>query len=205
MSTPPASPEAEIPPLAARAELRALLRGDLRQFPTLIAKARQALAARRQLRRCTSVGRHVRVLGRVRVENEGAIIVGERALFRATLMPSELIAYRGARLEIGARTFINYGCSLVAAASVRIGADCLIGPLCNVMDTDFHDLRRRAEPSAPRMVEIGDNVWLGTRVIVLPGVTIGAGAVIGAGSVVTQDIPPNTIAAGNPARVLRTL
>mgnify|MGYP000091352893 CR=1 FL=1 len=61
--------------------------------------------------------------------------------------------------------------------------------------------RQGALPVNP--VEIGDDVWIGTRVIVLPGVKLGAGCVIGAGSVVTRDIPPLAVAAGNPARVIR--
>jgi maltose O-acetyltransferase len=54
-------------------------------------------------------------------------------------------------------------------------------------------------------VVIGDNVWIGNRAIILPGVTIGAGAVVGAGSVVTRDVPPFTVVAGNPAKVLKAL
>jgi maltose O-acetyltransferase len=55
----------------------------------------------------------------------------------------------------------------------------------------------------PRLVTIGDDVWIGTRAIVLPGVTIGTGAIVGAGAVVTKDVPENAIVAGNPARVMK--
>jgi len=75
------------------------------------------------------------------------------------------------------------------------------------MDNDFHRLepeRRNERPdSAPIILE--DNVWLGARVIVLKGVTIGEGSVIGAGSVVTKDIPPRSLAVGMPAKVIKTL
>ena len=67
------------------------------------------------------------------------------------------------------------------------------------------DLRDRSRQPASQPVTIGDHVWIGTRVLILPGVTIGDGAVIGAGSVVTKDVPPNGIVAGNPARLLRIL
>ena len=76
-----------------------------------------------------------------------------------------------------------------------------------IIDNDFHSLspeqRDIQPPSKP--ITIGDNVWLGGHVIVLPGVTIGDGSVIGAGSVVTGDIPPRSLAVGTPAKVIRTL
>jgi maltose O-acetyltransferase len=76
-----------------------------------------------------------------------------------------------------------------------------------MMDNDFHRLEpeRRDEipPSAPIVLEEG--VWLGVRVIVLRGVTIGAGSVVGAGSIVVRDVPPRSLAAGAPAKVIRTL
>jgi acetyltransferase-like isoleucine patch superfamily enzyme len=74
-----------------------------------------------------------------------------------------------------------------------------------VMDNDQHDVVRHWElpPSDPVIIE--DYVWIGSKVVILPGVRIGTGAVIGAGSIVTKDIPPRCVAAGNPARVLRHL
>jgi maltose O-acetyltransferase len=103
--------------------------------------------------------------------------------------------------------FINYGCSISASQQVRIGDDCSIGTHAIIMDNDFHEIdpgRRRLRPaSAPIVLE--ENVWLGARVTVLKGVTIGRDSVVAAGSVVTRDIPPGTIAAGVPARVIRSL
>ena len=82
---------------------------------------------------------------------------------------------------------------------MRIGADCSLGPYTNILDNDFHSIedRRRIPESQP--VLIGDNVWIGSRVIILPGITIGNDAVVGAGAVVTRDVPPRTVVAGNPA------
>ncbi|MGE3325818.1 MAG: DapH/DapD/GlmU-related protein, partial [Acidimicrobiia bacterium] len=111
------------------------------------------------------------------------------------------------RLEVGERTLLNYGTSITAASTVTIGARCLIGTLVTIMDNDFHRLEpdRRLERPDSRPISIGENVWLGTRVIVLGGVTIGAGSAIGAGSIVTKDIPPMSLAVGTPARVIRSL
>jgi maltose O-acetyltransferase len=154
------------------------------------------------------MGRRVRVNGRARVKPlEGALVLGERVRFVGHVVPVEISVERNGSLAIGDRTFINYGTSIGATRSVTIGADCNLGPYVNILDSDFHRLEpeRRAERPDPRPVVIGDNVWLGTRVIVLPGVTIGEGSAVGAGSVVTEDIPPRSLAVGSPARVVRAL
>jgi len=135
------------------------------------------------------------------------MIFGERVRLDGSQAPLELVAGPGGTLEVGERTFINFGTSIVAHQHIRIGRHCLIGPFCNLTDNSYHRLEpeRRYEtpPSAP--ILIGDNVWLGIRTMVLPGVTIGADSVVGAGSVVTHDIPPRSLAAGVPARVIRSL
>jgi maltose O-acetyltransferase len=76
-----------------------------------------------------------------------------------------------------------------------------------MLDNGYHRVEpeRRLERPPSQPIAIGENVWIGARVIVLPGVTIGADSCIGAGSVVTTDVPPRTLAAGVPARILRRL
>jgi maltose O-acetyltransferase len=74
-----------------------------------------------------------------------------------------------------------------------------------VMDNNQHDVFRHSELPPSKPVVIEDNVWIGSKVVILPGVRIGSRAVIGAGSIVTKNIPPRCVAAGNPARVLRHL
>ena len=111
-------------------------------------------------------------------------------------------------IDIGSGTTISNNVALVAMGSIRIGAGCLIGDLVTVYDCDFHEIDplRRNEGVGPiEPVEIGNNVWLGSRVMVLRGVTIGDNSVVGAGSVVTRSIPANSVAAGVPARVIRAL
>ena len=167
-------------------------------------KAWSATLARFYLRRCTSVGRFTSVRGRPRVVNDGVLTIGQRVRIWSTVVPSELSVFAGGRLEIGDRTFVNYGSSIAATGSVCIGRDCLLGMYTIILDNDFHELDARTHRPAPRPVVLEDNVWLGHRVLVLPGVTIGHDAVVGAGSVVTADIPPRSLAVGNPARVVRT-
>ena len=165
------------------------------------------LRARWYLRHATRVGPRVRLWGRPSVQNRGTMIIGDRARLVATVACLELVAQAGGTLEIGEGAFINYGGSIAASQLVRIGPRCSIGTHVIMMDNDFHRLepeRRDERPlSAPIILE--ENVWLGARVIVLRGVTIGAGSAIGAGSVVTRDIPPRSLAVGAPAKVIRSL
>ncbi|MFI7274032.1 sugar O-acetyltransferase [Streptomyces sp. NPDC049879] len=113
----------------------------------------------------------------------------------------------GSYITIGPRTFVNTGAVLLDVAPIRIGADCQIGPNVQLL-TPTHPVEpeaRRAKWEAAEPITIGDNVWLGGGVIVCPGVTIGENTVVGAGAVVTRDLPPNVVAVGNPARVLRAV
>lgn len=113
----------------------------------------------------------------------------------------------GSRISVGPRTFVNMGLTALDVAPVTIGADCQIGPHVQLL-TPTHPVEpqpRRDKLEAARPVTLGDNVWLGGGVIVCPGVSIGDNSVVGAGAVVTRDIPPNSLAVGSPARVVRTI
>ncbi|KRV46667.1 maltose acetyltransferase [Wenjunlia vitaminophila] len=113
----------------------------------------------------------------------------------------------GYQISIGPRSFLNCGAVLLDVARITIGADAQIGPNVQLL-TPTHPLDpelRRAKWEGGEPISIGDNVWLGGGVIVCPGVTIGDNTVVGAGAVVTRDLPPNVLAVGNPARVLREL
>lgn len=104
--------------------------------------------------------------------------------------------------SIGPSTVIN------VADRLDIGERCLISWNCDIMDTSFHKIRvleGEAEQPVNKPVEIGNDVWIGAHCLILPGATIGDNCVIGAGSVVTGVIPPNSLAAGNPARVIRQI
>jgi acetyltransferase-like isoleucine patch superfamily enzyme len=115
-------------------------------------------------------------------------------------------------VHIGNDCFIGHACSLVASVSVRIGNHCLLAGGVQIYDYDGHPVdaeRRRAKeptpPEAIRPVVIGDDVWIGTNAFILKGVTVGPRSVIAAGSVVTRDVPPDVVVAGNPARVVKHL
>jgi acetyltransferase-like isoleucine patch superfamily enzyme len=179
----------------------ALLRRALKEPGNVL----QVLRARYELRDCTSVPMSVRVRGRVFVQNQGQMAIGQRVRIDGRMNPVEIVAWRGSRLTIGDGTFLNYGVSLSTHQELTIGRDCLIGNYVTIIDNDYHDLndRSRLGPSSP--IVIGDRVWIGIRSVVLRGVKIGDGSVVGAGSVVTSDIPPNSLAVGVPAKVIRSL
>jgi acetyltransferase-like isoleucine patch superfamily enzyme len=114
--------------------------------------------------------------GRMRIEADGDIEIGERVQFVAGMFTSELCCARGAKLTIGARSVFNYGISLRAVRSISIGDGCLVGSLVHIRD-------KAGERVAP--VVVGNDVWIA--------------CIVSAGSVVTTDIPAGFMAIGNPA------
>ena len=110
-----------------------------------------------------------------------------------------------ARLRVGDHSFLGPYCVLDVLEEVDIGDHCLLGPGCVVVDHNHGmdpDRDMQGQPCEARPIRIGRDVWCGAHVVVLAGVTIGDGAVVGANAVVTRDIPPGSIAVGNPARVI---
>lgn len=108
----------------------------------------------------------------------------------------------GPGIRLGERCVINQGCHLDGRRfAIRVGNDVSIGPDAAIL-TLGHDPRSADFADRGGPVCIGNHVWIGYRAIVLPGVTIGEGAVVGAGSLVSRDVPPYAIVAGNPSRVI---
>ena len=113
----------------------------------------------------------------------------------------------GINIKIGKNSYFNMNCTFLDVCEIRIGDNVFVGPNtafytpCHPVHKDFR--YKGLEYGKP--IVIKDNVWIGGNVVILPGVTIGDGAVIGAGSVVTKDVDPMTIVAGNPAKVIRKI
>ncbi len=126
------------------------------------------------------------------------------ALGTVSLQRGVRIVVDSGTLTIGHATNINgLGTRILVAQEVVIGAGCTFSWDVQILDNDFHTMTvDGAQQPATAPVRIGDRVWVGTRAVVLKGVTIGSGAVVAAGAVVTRDVPPNAVVAGVPARVV---
>jgi maltose O-acetyltransferase len=113
----------------------------------------------------------------------------------------------GSNISLGSQVFFNFNCVILDVMSVEIGSNVFFAPSVQIYTAthpiDAKDRRSGLEFAKP--VKIGSDVWVGGGAIICPGVSIGDRCVIGAGSVVTKDIPPDTVAVGNPCRVIRSL
>lgn len=113
----------------------------------------------------------------------------------------------GCNIEFGKNVYMNFNCTILDCAKVKIGDNTFLGPNVQLF-TPCHPLDAKTRNEFVEWAEsitIGNNCWLGGGVIVLPNVTIGDNCVIGAGSVVTKSIPANSVAVGNPCRVIKSL
>lgn len=129
------------------------------------------------------------------------------AVGRDCTVEQPLFCTYGYNGTLGDNCFLNVNCKLMDSGKITIGNNVFIAPnVCLITEEHAMDVEQRlAGLEYAHPVTIGDNVWLCTGVLVLPGVTIGENSVIGAGSVVTKDIPANSLAVGNPCHVIRSL
>jgi len=116
---------------------------------------------------------------------------------------SDIRVFKNANLKIGSGYFNGF-VQVVCAHSIEIGDNCAIARDVIIRDTDAHELVEEGFKKT-KPVKIGNHVWIGTRAIIMKGVTVGDGAVVAAGAVVTKDVPKNSVVAGIPARVIKTI
>lgn len=151
----------------------------------------------------------------IRLGGQGEIRMGDRNAFGYRKGPrlgnGEILLQArrpSAVICIGSGNSFSNNVSIIANKAVSIGQQCLIGDQVSIYDSDFHETdptRRRLGSGKENPVTIGNNVWLGSRVIVMKGVCIGDNTVVGAMSLVTRSLPANCIAGGNPATIIRRL
>lgn len=129
-------------------------------------------------------------------------ILGQPLDPSTTLLPPFYTDY-GKQTKIGKNCFIQQACTFFGRCGITIGDGVLIGPKCNLITINHPEDPEERDGTYGAPIVLEDKVWLGINVTVLPGVTIGYGSIVGANSVVTKDVPPMTIVAGNPARIIR--
>lgn len=128
--------------------------------------------------------------------------IGRRFRVRARQFPVQIVVRPGGSLVVGDEVFINHGANILASLEVRIESFVKIADLVVIRDTDSHPVAPNDEVrSAPVLLQ--RNCWIGRSATIMPGVTIGEHAVVAAGAVVIDDVPPRTVVAGVPARVVR--
>ncbi|MCF8371470.1 MAG: acyltransferase [Bacteroidales bacterium] len=154
--------------------------------------------------RCNKLGPMVFTKGRPAILNKGSIKIGNVVSIWSTIHRTRLSAHRGGSIEIGNNNFIN-GVFISASSRVKIGNNCKFGPITMIMDSDFHDINDHSKEGQTSEISIEDNVWVGARATILKGVTIGEGSIVAVGAVVTKSVPPNSIVAGVPAVVVKTI
>jgi acetyltransferase-like isoleucine patch superfamily enzyme len=149
------------------------------------------------------VGRKVRLAARCVVERPWCLELGERCQLEHQVFIKATADT--ARIRLGRGVFVGFSSEFDVSDELTIGDGVLIAPGCFITDHSHrHDANEpiAAQGTVRSFVRIEDDVWLGTRSVILPGVTIGRGAIVGAGAVVNRDVSPFSIVAGVPARVI---
>jgi acetyltransferase-like isoleucine patch superfamily enzyme len=162
--------------------------------------------------RCESVGQRLSLIALPRVVGHATIVIGNDVRLSGTLGIVSGRTYDRPVLNIGNRVFLGHDVEISCNREVVIEDDVMIAGCCRIADNDGHsvDMERRLAGRAPESSEVHPvricrGAWIGFRSFILKGVTVGEGAVVGANSVVTRDVPPHTVVAGSPARVLTNI
>jgi acetyltransferase-like isoleucine patch superfamily enzyme len=146
---------------------------------------------------------HVKLFGpRIRIGDCATIIAASDRNVNIAVWPDP--EPKGS-ITIGNYALISPGVRIGSADKITIGNNCMLAGNSYITDADWHGIYNRITIGTSAPVSLADNVWIGDSTIVCKGVTIGKNSIIGAGSVVVGDVPPNCIAAGNPAKVMKQL
>ena len=187
--------------------------GLTRRLFNLLDALAQWIAARRfrMEARCigpgTRIGRHILVFGGRNELNRGLVFGADCVIYDyCKFMVDHASPQSG--IVIGNRVSLNYGVYMDGSGGIEIGDDTMLAPNVVIISSShhYHDLDALISQSGKTFtpVKIGKNVWIGSNVTILAGAEIGDGAIIGAGAVVRGTIPPNTVAGGVPARIIKT-
>lgn len=160
-----------------------------------------------QLKNAQKIGCEIELTGPVIIQNSGTVDIGNQVIFGSNWHKPIYISLSRleAKLTIENNVFINYGTEISLVKEVFIGAYSMVSIDCLIYDTDWHRMDGLESDVPVEPTRIGRGVWLGARVMVLKGVTIGDNTVVAANSVVTNDLPANILAGGSPARIIRPI
>lgn len=173
-------------------------------FFRLISLALNLLKTKYYLRNCNQCGKIAFTMGKPKIINKGSMKVGSLVRFVSNICPVLIDIYKNGELIIGDNCRIN-GVNISVHSKVVIGNNCRIGPHTIIMDSDHHDVSNRLIRGKSKPIIIEDDVWVATRAMILKGVTLGKGSVVASGAVVTKDVPAYSVAAGVPAKIIRTI
>lgn len=157
------------------------------------------------LRNCSKVGSLVSVNKKPLIVNRGYLELGDEVRVWSSVNQSKLFVEEGAKLIVGRNSRIN-GAHISASTEVRIGENVRIAPYVIIIDDDYHDVQDHFGAQGKKSpIVIEDNVWIAMSAKILKGVTVGKGSVIATSAVVTKDVPPFSIVAGVPAKVIKQI
>lgn len=181
-------------------------KNEIKKQPCILANSAMHLHMHEMAQRARNIT--ARMNGEYRTPDEiralFAVLIGEQVDAEFMLFPPFNSDY-GQNIKVGKSVFINSGCCFQDQGGIVIGDKALIGQQV-VIATINHDCDPDKRGNMyPQPVIIGNCVWIGAHATICPGVTIGDNSIIGAGAVVTRDVPANSIAVGNPARVIRKI
>ena len=164
------------------------------------ASVRAGLKARWSLRKVDVVGKRPIVLGSPLVDGSDMQVGDDFKVWSG--QRTTLISGWG-KIRFGDRCFVNVGTTIIAVEQIVVGDDVAFASDVYIIDSDSHGVEGR--PHKQAAIHIGDGCWIGARAMILPGVTLGKRVLVAAGAVVTRDVPDDSLVAGNPARVVRSL
>jgi len=172
------------------------------QFNTLLNYAKQRINGFYYQRKFSSHGGGLCIVGKPIIHGEGKITVGKNFTVNNLLAPAEIFAGKDAEVTIGDNVFVNGGAIISASKRISIGDSTLISNYATIGDSDGHGID--GFPTKKLPVTIGRHVWICFRASITKGVTVGDNVVVAACSFVNKDVPPNTLVAGVPAKVIRS-
>ena len=173
-------------------------------FFSLIKHAFIIIRTRYKLRNAQVLGQKPEIIGKPTLIIKGRLFIGEYFKLITNIVRARIIVEYGANLTIGDDVRIN-GAHISVSNSVIIGNQVSIAPYVLIMDNDYHKVEDNRAEGMPSPIVIEDRVWIASKATILKGVTIGEGSTVAAGAVVTKDVPPRTVVAGVPAKVIKRL